>query len=264
MNLFVGINNSGKSALLRALSYPLPDNPHKSLEDVGFAATRPPKVELKLRGPLNELWIRHKRTRTEPTFPALSHNNSTEGQQRLLNLLNNPPDAIELEAERNINSTLISSEGASIRELRDPTGQLALSVQFHDGSFRAVSRAGNPDNLPTFFDNEASESYFYFAPERVKVSRYQMAEEKRLRPDASNLPAVLAYAQSRRAPLFERIEAHMAEILPGIERITIAPREQTFEILLWPSRKSELNFSLAESGSGRRRNKHVPAFRRRS
>ena len=80
-----------------------------------------------------------------------------------------------------------------------------------------------------------------------------MAEETRLNSDASNLPAVLAYVQGAQAPLFREIEGHVTDIMSGVERITVVPRGNQFEILVWPNRDSvqpDLSFSLDNSGTG--------------
>jgi hypothetical protein len=180
--------------------------------------------------------------------------NANKGQEQLQTLLSDPNRVIELQAVRVAGSSITALNGASIAELRDPTNQIAMQVgRAGDGTFSFQGRPAGPDNLASFFDAEASGSVFYFGSQRVNVGRVQISDEFALKPDASNLPTVLSNVQNTRARVFELIEEHLAEILPGVQRITVNPSGGDFEIFLWPQRNgqlSDLRFSLNESGSG--------------
>lgn len=252
LNLFIGLNNSGKSALLRSFLYPLPHNPHKDSDNFLPGNLKDSKVELKICISVKELFERFARIGSVPTFPAGASFNPNPGTSALEELINDENALLTLECERRYQYSISPVNGGSIKELRSPN-PLTLNVERVENAYKAVSRASDPDNLPTFFDVQNSESIFYFSAQRLNVARYAMQEQTRLAPDASNLPAVLAYVQGARTPLFQEIEAHVTEIMSGVERITVAPRGQNFEILVWPVRDTihpELAFSLDDSGTG--------------
>ncbi len=253
LNLFIGLNNSGKSALLRSFLHPLPNNPHKDPERFRVGDLKTPKVEFRINIGLTDLYQRFSRIGLNPTFPAGSSNDSSNGTRALENILNQSNPILTIECERLSGQGLVPANGGSIKQLRSHNNALTMNVEISEGNYKAVSRASNPDNLGEFFQNELSESIFYFSPQRLNVARYGLSEQTRLTSDASNLPAVLAYVQGARAPLFREIESHVIDIMSGVERITVVPRGSNFEILVWPVRDTiypELAFSLDDSGTG--------------
>lgn len=177
-----------------------------------------------------------------------------DAQDRLQRLLADPDQVVRLEAVRTAEKGILPQRGAALVELRDESGQNIMQVgRTSDGQFNFQGRPMGNDNLASFFDAPGSASAFYFGSQRVNVGRVPISDEFALKPDASNLPTVLANVQATRAPIFELIEEHLAEILPGVQRLTVVPSGGTFEIFLWPQRRgplSDLRFSLNESGSG--------------
>jgi len=253
LNLFIGLNNAGKSALLKAFINSLPDNPHKNIQRFRIGDLKLPRVEFKIRISIEELYDRFARIDQTPRFPAGSGNESSQHIHALESILNAKNAEITIECWRDPRNGIISAVGGSIPQLRNTNNPQTVNVEKQNGAYKVSSRILEGDNLPVFFDDERSESIFYFSPQRLNIARVGMAEHKRLAPDASNLPGVLAYVQGAQAPLFDEIESHVMEIMPGIERITVAPRGGNFEILIWPDRHTiypELAFSLEDSGTG--------------
>ncbi|QDZ08493.1 AAA family ATPase [Sphingomonas panacisoli] len=115
------------------------------------------------------------------------------------------------------------------------------------------SRVGGPDNLAQLFSGQASENFFYFDAQRLNVGRGPWESPERLLSNARNLPTVLAHLQGARRPVFDLIERLAIDVLGGIDRITVARRQNDDEILIWPERSAtyeELAFGLNESGTG--------------
>ncbi|RYG87339.1 MAG: hypothetical protein EON59_07745 [Alphaproteobacteria bacterium] len=253
LNLFIGLNNSGKSALLRSFLHPLPNNPHKDSEQFRAGDLKIPRVEFTLSITPEELYQRFSRLNKSPTFPAGSRDNSSIGTAILETALNDSKSILKVECFRTPGDDLQPMNGGSVPDLRSQNSQITMNVEWQDGRYKSVSRAADPDNLPTIFQDERAEGLFYFSPQRLNIARSGMSEQTRLTPDASNLPAVLAYVQGARAPLFQEIESHVIDIMAGVERITVVPRGSNFEILVWPVRDTihlELAFSLEDSGTG--------------
>lgn len=249
INLFVGPNNCGKSALLRSIVSPMPNNPHRGSGDLPIQPP-PSSVELQITITIGDLYERLQRSGLQPVFPM----GGTEGQNELSRLLSSPSNIVTVEAIRQAGTGVGPLGGASISSLRNPANQRVMQVgRTADGKFSFQGKPGGLDNLTHFLDHPASGSAFYFGSQRVNVGRVSISDEFALKPDASNLPTVLAHVQNTRAPIFELIEEHLSEILPGVQRITVPPRGGEFKILLWPQRRgpqSDLSFSLDESGSG--------------
>lgn len=250
-NLLIGQNNSGKSALLKAFHAPLPNNPHKNASAFRGTDLRNPRVEFEIAITVNELRERFRTLGITPTFPA--GEGEREQSQSITNLLADPSNLLQLRFERTAGNQTTSLGGAALDGFRHPTNPSYYNVVFNENRPKIESRGMSSDNLWSIFKTEGSGSYFYFDAQRLNVSKSGLDSPHRLHPNARNLPAVLAFLQGSRKPLFDLIESHVLDIIPGIARVTVTPVNNEFEILIWPERDSmyeELAFSLEESGTG--------------
>lgn len=250
-NLFIGQNNSGKSAILRALSNPLPSNPHKDSNNFRGSNLHASQVSIDLEISLPEIISRFSAAGSIPTFPALQ---GASHQARMLEeYLNSDGRIISLELERKANSEAAPRGGASISNFRSDSNQSVLMSTIEGNSVKFTSGAPKPDNLSNLLSQKFG-TIFYFDAQRLNVAVSGWDSPDKLHSNARNLPIVLAHLQGTRRPVFDKIEKHVVDILSGIERITVAPRQNNnYEILVWPDRNSnfeELSFSLDDSGTG--------------
>jgi energy-coupling factor transporter ATP-binding protein EcfA2 len=249
-NLFIGQNNSGKTALLRALSHPLPQNAHKNATHFRGADLKTPRVSIDVQLTVKEMFDRMRAINQRPALP--SGDGNTRASAAVAQMLNDPAHRITVELERSPGAEAVSRGGASISEFRNPERQMTLYYKSTGSGWQAESNAGRADNLSLLISDK-SNSVFHFDAQRLNIGRSTWDSADRLKPDASNLPAVLARLQGSRRPIFDLVEVHLTSILGGIERITVTPRGTDFEILVWPDRNArheELAFSLNDSGTG--------------
>jgi len=248
-NLFIGPNNSGKSALLRSLSNPLPNNPHKNEKAFRGSDLAVPSVQIDLNTTPTEIVRVFSRIGQDAFFPV--ENSSDSGVDRLLSFLRENENII-LELQWSQGQNPQPRGNGSISALRNKDGYTSAHIGSINGGLRAHGTRGGPDSLGNML-TEPFGTVFHFDAQRLNVARSSFDTPHRLFSNARNLPAVLAHLQGARRPVFDIIEDHVIRILGGIQRITVAPKGSDFEILIWPDRESifeELSFSLNDSGTG--------------
>lgn len=160
-----------------------------------------------------------------------------------------------IEATRQGGAGFAPRDGSSISDFRTPGDQTAFNLEERDGRFVIVSSGGNgaADNLTQFLNFQTEPAIFYFEPQRLHVGSVPFSDQRRLNPDASNLPAVLFYLQGARPNIFDKIVRHVVEISQSVQVIRAAPNGVNVEILVWPTNntdRSEFAFTLNESGTG--------------
>lgn len=252
VNLFIGQNNSGKSALLKALNFPLTENPHKSPRAFRGQDLQSPLLEFDVQITSGELL--HRLSLLGVNF---LHVAAADGQQHRINdlmrLLGNKEEILNLEFQRGPNSDTASRGGSAMAPFRVASNLNIMQLRAVGGELTLHGRTGDPENLGKIISGSDSSSFFYFDAQRLNIARSTWDSPQRLRSNAANLAAVLAYLQGSRRPVFDLIERHVINVLGGIDRITVAPRQNEHEILLWPDRSAmyeELAFSLDDSGTG--------------
>ncbi|QDZ08492.1 AAA family ATPase [Sphingomonas panacisoli] len=123
INLFIGQNNSGKSALLKGLSFPLSQNPHKNIQVFRGHGLKQPHLEFDVTTSSSGLFNKFSSLNYSPTFPIGSFEDHQSAS--LLKLLSNPDAPIELEFSREPSADTIPRQGASIAEFRNPSNQIS-------------------------------------------------------------------------------------------------------------------------------------------
>ena len=194
-NLFIGQNNSGKSALLKAFQEKIPDNRHKNSVKFRIGELVEPKFSVDLQISLAELRNRFSVLGERPTFPVGS--GDYQAQQALESYLNNDDQVVRLELFKTSNgATIPQPRGtSSIPEFSHPS-QSVVNCEIVDGKWKVVSGANQPDNLGRVLREEAG-SFFFFDAQRINIATSALESPERLYSNASNLPAVLAHLQVR-------------------------------------------------------------------
>jgi len=244
-NLVVGANNSGKSALLRALAPHLPDQPHRSPESDGKSV---PRVDFDISIATSELYARLRSIGVDPIFPIKAR--SGGDVDRVASSINSH-EPLQLQCFRTSGSIAGPRSNSSLERERSEQ-QAYVSFIERGGEYRYNNYSNEPENITKFVDSGAG-STFYFSPERMRLAHADFGRDERLDPDASNLARVLAFLQGERVETFQLIEKYLSEIVPGIEGLSVGPQKSGFEILTWPEknkRDGHLAFSLADSGTG--------------
>jgi ABC-type cobalamin/Fe3+-siderophores transport system ATPase subunit len=250
INLFVGANNSGKTALLRCLSQNFVNVPHRNTVRFRGTDLAPSRVDLDVAISWAELVGRHRSEGSTPTFPGTPRDAKSVGDA-----LSDENAELVIEATRQGRSSFSPRDNASLASFRYPGEQTAFNLERREAGWVAVSSTGinATDNLSEFLNFQNEPAIFYFEPQRLHVGSVQFSEQRRLNPDASNLPAVLFYLQGARPNVFDRVVRHVVEVSQSVRVIRAAPSGGNVEILIWPTEnteRSEFAFTLNESGTG--------------
>jgi predicted ATPase len=251
INLIVGQNNSGKSALLRALQPVFADDRHRTPQKWATHELATPTVDMviKLRGdelrsgilrfgqqhiPIPEtsyvadvymdiLWQRHWIEIAVTHGPGSQFNPGIYPSHNGFAFSPDKP-----------NKTLVAV----------PNGGQVLGGISH----------GNQDSLANLVSALWGQDMFWFAPERFAVGACGHGYETRLSPNASNLPRVLHALNGMRGSVFNKLVAHLRDVFSTIGNLSVAPNPGgEVEVRVWPTEameRFELSFPLNQSGTG--------------
>lgn len=258
INLVVGVNNSGKSALLKALNPILPAQANRSEARFQNIELPLPRVTLNIKtnGKRFEQISLELGSIVIPIEPGV--NGDTYGAD----FLRKPSLAIPMLHHGNgaisrmypghglfsapipdINGYSALSEGA--RFARNDNADLVFVEQQHT----------KDDSIPEFLLAIYRRDMFYFSAERLNVGESPYQDAKRLSHNADNLAAVLATLQGSKGSTFDRLKQHLKGIFPTFGNLSVRPKpgSNLAEIVIWPTEamdEPELGFPLSESGTG--------------
>lgn len=254
INLIVGQNNSGKSALLRALLPTLPDDRHRSDEVWLDHLLPPPSVHLSIEvsgSELKDAFLRWPPGQIQIPVPqsiSSSVNNMLDAYLRL------PSIILELkhgtgshfEAVKYPSHGLFSAEGMQQHVLICHANNGILDVAGH--------QPGGGDSLPASLYAKWQHDMFYFSAQRPANGETGYGYAERLDAAASNLPNVLNTLRGERDALYQKLVGHLREVFPTIGNMSVRTRpDNNLEILLWPTERMDelqLSFPLKNSGTG--------------
>ena len=254
INLVVGQNNAGKSALLRALLAAMPNDAHRSPKEHRKEALPQPKTLFTIQISGAELIDGVISSGSQWVFPAPSRP-QIDPVEYILELLK--LDCLDFEVSRRWDGGFVSETYPSHRkfEVSGSGSETAGAVRIVDGNLQVLRHNNSDDTIPTLLYQIWERNVFYFSAERYSLGHGQVHHVRRLDQNASNLAAVLNTLQSDSGDLFERLQVHLREIFPTVGKLSIRVRtnEPVFEVHVWPTREQqrpELSFRLEHSGTG--------------
>ncbi|MEG3182109.1 ATP-dependent nuclease [Sphingomonas sp. LT1P40] len=254
INLIVGQNNAGKSALLRALLASIPDDRHRSPSEWRDTALPKPKTEFVISVAGREVVDAVLTTTTPLTIPT--PNRGVDQIKYAEEILSR--DAIELSVTREYGSQMTSDSYPSHR-LFGYNGhgpQIAARARPQNGVLRIAPHNNSEDNLPQLLHGIWESQIFYFSAERFSFGEGAVEYTSRLNPNAANLAGVLNTLHSDRGDLFRRLVSHLTDIFSTVGNLStrVSPANaQRLEIRVWPTirqERVELSFPLQQSGTG--------------
>jgi energy-coupling factor transporter ATP-binding protein EcfA2 len=253
-NLIIGQNNSGKSALLRAMLPSLPDDRHRTparWEDFKLAQ---PKVSFTIEASGIEIHDWSLRSGNAQFFPV------NEGEYSdVITLMREifQSGNVVVNVSRTPSSSFLAEYPSHNRfQYYQGNRRLCAMLIPSNGELTIKQDAGNAnDTLPNLFLEAWNNDMFYFMAERMTIGQAVSGHAKRLTPNASNLPNVLHTLNSERGNVFKKLIGHMCEIFPTVGNLSVRsrPDNNNFEISVWPTdamERVELSFPLNSSGTG--------------
>jgi predicted ATPase len=264
LNIIVGQNNAGKTALLEALTLRKGHKPHASL-----------KSKLTVDQPL------HSNSDFEVTFQLSANEfknmflNST-GQEQVIYVPAHASNVGPEEIVERINQILESSDEHVISAIFENSS--LKSVAFEDRWYGPskhymacrINRAKNNielhapkliesqdvrnQNIEMSLGSRLPEKIFFFHAERFNLGKSTVHHNKILNSNCDNLPQVLNYLQTENPARFKKFNDLVSKVFPHIKQVTVPPLQQDAQILIWlhdvDSQRSDLAVPISESGTG--------------
>ena len=254
VNLVIGQNNAGKSALLRALLPELPDDRHRKPEK--WQSHELPKPEVALTIDVSGAEIRDwaLRSRSSQHFP-LPLEQSRNCDAFMKEFFEHPSLPISVTRTP---GTGFSAPYPSHQLFRDRLGPQKpyASVTPSNGTLSIMPHVGGlNDTLPALLSEAWKRDMFYFAAERMAIGQAPGGYADRLSPNAANLPNILHSLHNGRGDVFKKLVAHLCEIFPTVGNLSVRtmPGGNILEVRIWPTEameRVELSFPLNASGTG--------------
>lgn len=250
INMIVGENNSGKSAILKAIAPVVEINKHRN-EDRFFGGSLPDQViSLELAFTTSE--FRQRLAQCNKSVQVTGDGATTLAQKQIENIFNKDQEIVLKCESRNGNT--LSTKEPILQEMIELSQFCIYRLQMESGNLTVGnSGIGQSDTLIDAFIDYDSSAFFNFSAQRLNIARTPYSREVKLNSNASNLPAFLAYVSGNLPQQMREIESRVQEVMPSVQQITVDPTLNGYEILIWTSKNNnqrELAFSLDSCGTG--------------
>jgi AAA15 family ATPase/GTPase len=274
INIIVGANNSGKTALLEALSLSLKDIPHRSLKT---AENADPCSRVQLSLVADKSAIKEVTQVISSDFNLVYRANQTD--RSLTRETMHSLFLDWLDAPGTVESRVcLLGDNKVVEVEKSLTNDLTFKVYcINQLDYYTDKMAGTNFNRCTVDSEITTRLVEYFSrhtyrlyAERPNLASCFFGERSELEPDASNLAEVLNQFQlSGKKKLFKRFLMYISTIFPEIGEVSVRPkpiikdsmgidrsrRSRELEILIWSKEASEndredLAFPLSECGTG--------------
>lgn len=254
INLIIGQNNSGKSALLRSLRPGLPDHRHTSPEKWEAFKLSLPKVTYVMEATGNELkdWILQSGGQH---FIPINEEPLANTDDILMNFFQH--DEVEVEIFVRAGSGVGSAwPYPSHRKFERHDNRFeCLSVIVDNASLNVSRQHNQNDSLPGLFWWAWGQRAFHFDAQRMTIGEAPGGRRERLDPNAGNLPNVLHTLANERGDVFRDLVHNLNSIFPTVGNLSVRtkPDGNFLEVRVWPTEamlRPELSFPLNDSGTG--------------
>jgi hypothetical protein len=250
LSIVIGQNDSGKSALIEAVSTRFSTMPHRSLATVPAPRARTQissviEIEVEFaEGEARELLSKFEHL---VVIPRLKDDDD-------------PSATLERSLLRSGRLRFFVQDGMiqTSRWSNHPTGTSTNILWRFTAQGPQVSPYNTGEPMEQYQDAMARlfrDRIYAFKAERLNVSASGIATSPELAPNAGNLAGVLHLLQSSNVSRFRRYCDAVHKIFPHVQQLTIPPMsENRAQILVWSidpdSERADLAVPLSESGTG--------------
>ncbi len=253
INLVIGQNNAGKSALLRALLSELPDDRHRTPEKWQTFRLPKPMVTFTIESSGAEIrdWILQSGSRQ--CFP-IEVRQQQDAEAFMRRFFERPSLLISVSRQAGAS---FSAPYPSHQLFQYQTGTLQANALVipQNGELTIQRDGGSNDSLPSLLFEAWQRNMFHFSAERMTIGESVSGYAERLQPNAGNLPNVLHTLSNERGDVFRRLVDHLREVFPTVGNLSVRtrPGNNNLEVRVWPTaamERVELSFPLNSSGTG--------------
>ncbi len=274
LNVIVGKNSSGKSALLQALRTRFEPRPHRTEKTIprenGAPGSRDSALDIEYSLSKSEfIDFARRYSGSVINIPAPRIPGEFADKHGLKTYTAAPALTTLHELLRSdLYFRARTLHDGKVESVRTPSFDLYDSAPAGNGLFHSFVFKLSPDNKFEFVNHQqigpsgdigvqlavtVKQSVFVFDAERLKIGRFGIGTESILQSNAQNLPQVLAVLQSNR-DRYNVLVRKLCDVFPDIRDISINPVESNqVEILVWPEHvvdRKDLAIPLNECGTG--------------
>lgn len=250
INLIVGQNNVGKSAILRIFERIWSENFHRNSDKYRIEDRIPQEAAFEVcvsREELRRGILLNGRRFLWPVNTRYEEEKYKEGASAFLS-----QDTHVFEVMRTAGEQLVSMGQPLHREfLGPPNGSAQFDFVGDELVFRGIQQSPI-DSCLLALNTLGGIKFFTFQAQRYGLGRSGFGREERLLPDARNLAGILSKMQGEQGTLFTKLISHLREVFPTVRNLSVTPRSG-FEILVWPTEdcsREEFSFPLDDCGTG--------------
>jgi predicted ATPase len=251
MNVIVGQNNVGKTALLQAIAQRIEARPHRNSGQRRETSPNPnSRIEIDFIATAQELHD----TGMASGWPWIPMPNTYRAD---------PLKFLQIPEQRYSAAYQSGQGGTGWHQWRRPSnnadlGQQPIYVRFaanqeHGNVVVAEVVQGEADTIGPTMASALTRHTYLFNAIRSPAPRSNAGSNPQLSPDAQNLPEVLSTLQPNRT-LFEEYVAQVRRVLPLVQWISVDPVGSQVEIRVWNvddrSGRDDLANPLSECGTG--------------
>jgi hypothetical protein len=254
LNLIVGQNNSGKTALFDGFDLQrFADKPHRDLSRRQYEALNPTSsLEATIRFSGDELYTTLMAGEAGPIM-TLRAADPSAARRQLYKVFET--DSIEFHLSFNRNIGWVSSDQSNLSDFQPASdGRQFRFASSADRTSWQVEQINSPSNFVASLGQLFARSAYVFKAERLNVGQCPISPPTALATDASNLAACLQNLQSN-AHRFGRFVSVVQEILPSVKWVSAHVLNQTAAgISIWNADQSterdDLRVGLEDCGTG--------------
>jgi predicted ATPase len=250
INLIVGQNNVGKSALLRVFDpNQLVDDRHRNEHSFRKERLETPIVRYIVKISAEELETSILRGGQPIAWPI-----SDTQTDSLDPLKSEGKSEFTFALFRNGGQQFANEVSPSHREFSGAYSR-HLILRPVNGRVTVEGPKGGPgDTVHVPINDVVANSLFSFSAQRFGIGKHGYGRSERLAPNALNLAQILAVLQGERGGVFAEIVDNVREIFPTVGNMSVTTTVgNELEIMVWPTERmerKELGFSLDSSGTG--------------
>ncbi|HRQ40055.1 MAG TPA: AAA family ATPase [Chloroflexota bacterium] len=226
-NVIVGENNSGKTALVEALSLRFEKKPHQSIKTVPYSGARiPTNSQVSISFEFGRTELENYLLDYDRSFHLLIGDEITEeiAQEAFFRWFEHDRKVNCIFHSGGLDSAHLEHQAYEHRSI-GPKGR-ALVYNFDrsmpNPNLEGVGVRNIGDSMPRKLVQHFQERIYTFRAERLHVGQCAFGSSNQLSPDAANLPEVLNYLQSRQLE-FENFNSLVRLVFPQIARISVRP-----------------------------------------
>lgn len=271
INIIVGKNNSGKTALMEAISLSFDQKSHKSFATHPLSSTplnniTEIEISFTVAGANLKNWFLDKNTDVGIPVPHSEFQSSSNEDYRYVidQLFNHPMVPVNLKGQLSPGSAINwgYGDGPSIA-LHEPkltdNGRKYLQAfarplpDKSDFQYIGNHYNGIQSDIGFHARDYLTSKIYKFKAERLNIGRAQIGTTKKLEPNASNLPSVLHYISSTMPKAYQKFNDLVKKIFPEIHHVGTRPISHTqvsIFIHTHESERQDLCFELSEWGTG--------------